>query len=369
MGLFDSIKQKIADKREKRNEAFYAAELEKEELEKEKYLNMSCQEANSLFKDGCRNGYYHDDSNFSMGMWLKYSYDAPKGLTAQKSGLTAQKSEAWRLGFFFTMSLQYKFIIESCLRYSVNKVNNPYLNINYDGILIDTTSVIARDIWKLIDDDIIHPFDEDNWLFDKSFYEEVFYKNNYYPSDRTCSELVDKYKATFPKVKDMPQKVIFVKILIMLLLYQNDFKKKLGIPTNTDPCEVFKRDGKFVELTEMLNILDGLQTVLKFDKPSKAILECINSKYSSFDFYKTLDSVLFHYDIYEKLTAEERAALREEESRRIAKREASEKERIEKVDAQHRANAICHSCAYRAAGCRKIGSKEAIGCVSYKPGR
>lgn len=365
MGLFDSIKQKIADNRQKRYEENITAALEKEELEKEKYLNMSCQEANSFFRNGCRYGGYYDDSNFSMGMWLKYSYDAPKGLTTQKS-------EARRLACFSDVNSQCKFIIESCLRYAVNKKNNPYLNINYDGILVDTSPFVVSPIWKLIDDDIIHPFDEDNWLFDKSFYEEIFNKDNYYPADRTLSEVVDKYKATFPNVKDMHRKVVFVKILTMILLYQNDFKKKLGIPINTDPCEVFKRDGKFVELTEMFNIIDGLQTVLKFDQPSKAILECINSKYSSFDFEETLESVLLHYGIYEELTAEERAALREEESRRIAKREATEaaeKERREKVNARHRADAICHSCAYRAAGCRKIGSKEAIGCASYKPGR
>lgn len=357
MKWFDSIQKKKAEKREKKDEALFAVMLEGDESKKEKYLNMSCQEANSLFRDCCdASGYHSYKSDFSMSMWLKYSYDAPKGLAMQKR-------EARLPSEYFSHTLQYEFIIESCLRYSVNKKSNPYLNVNYEGILIDLSGLIAGSIWKLIDSDIINPFEEDAWLFDKSFYEEAYNKRNYYPSDRTQSEVINKYKELFPNVKDMYSKVIFVKILIMLLVYQDEFREKLGIESNTDLCELFKRDGKFVELTEMLKIIDNLQTVLKFDRPSKVILMLLNSQYSSFDFVDELMRILNWYGIYEELTPEEEAASAQRLAQRAAERAAERKEK----DDRKRAYQICCSCTYFGSGCRKVHSKEAIGCASYKP--
>lgn len=281
MGLFDSIKKKKAEAERKKEDAKRNPFLEKDEQEKEQYINMSCQEANLLFRDSISYERYCDRTpgvDFSMYMWLKYSYDAPKGLNIQKKEFRIptprknQNSYLWR-GFFDSIR-QCDFIIDSCLRYGIDKEKNPYLNINYDGIF-------AYRIPKYFDivEVLLKPFESDNewadWLFDRSFYEE-FFTDHFYPSERDYIEVNDEYKEKYGI--DI-EKAIVTKSLAMIMLSTIDFTQKYGIPEDINPIEVFKRNGKYVEFGEMLNIIDSLQTVVIYGRASKEIMSYENVSY------------------------------------------------------------------------------------------
>lgn len=238
MGLFDSIRKK---KEEKETAMLEALENEKKSL----YENMTEAQAQAAFNkalnkiDGsgypsfslysyCSRG---GEDDFSFYLWLKYSPFAPEGVD-----LSAYCEYAPKLKYHrdFEHSVQANFIFESCLRFGMKRDNNEYLSVNYDGVLnCEFDGGLVDNIWREIKEGNLDPFGDGDWIFDKALYEGDGHENGY---------------------------IIKKKMNIILSCLDPSFCDKFGLYDCTDPVNQFKRDGKYLPLEEMQELLESWQT-------------------------------------------------------------------------------------------------------------
>ena len=216
MCFFKKLRQKKWEKQKEEWANF-------ESSQKDEYKKMSAEKAQMLFnKEISENSqdsplYTRVGQIFSLYLWLKYSPDAPKGLALPDSGMDSPQT-------------QERFIFQSLLRFGFKKERNPYLNVNYDGAIQNIhpyDDVLL--IWKLIDEGTLQPDGRDNWLFDKSLYNESWENNMH-------------------------------RIKVLISCFDEEFKDKYGLINCVDPVNQLKKDGKFMNSADMDNQLEAWQT-------------------------------------------------------------------------------------------------------------
>ncbi|MCQ2386909.1 MAG: hypothetical protein MJ066_00440 [Clostridia bacterium] len=194
--------------------------LKDENYLKEYYGKMSIETASDLFNQRVKT--YFDccsednppmvsifsDLDFQFDNWLKYSPYAPKGIEIFGSR---------------------DFILQAIARFGFDVKENPYLAIDYTGVLSPIDYRKGQVLWWFIDKGKLKPLTRDKWLFDSSLYSEDGETNG-------------------------------IKVFSIMLCYDKKFRSDWGIAERKEYESLFKKNDKFLTYKEMATILKGLST-------------------------------------------------------------------------------------------------------------